>query len=717
MEPCHSPPEHSTGPFLVAVWLILAAGICAASVKAAAGAGAVPEQTVPGPPAAPGVNRLDFDLHRGDIGNMIPIPADYQPIPGLTIRYANVGLFNGGPDHTAGVSGGGNYNTYQFQDRIPQVLTFNRPVSIPSLWLATYIGNGDQIAIRAFGDVEGANLLGTVLADTATFAGPGSYAWRECTNLNVPAYAGLIRRIEISAVSGVNANVDDLAIVASTNLGPLQRVRVSLPRQMVYPGISEPAAVAADYQFGSDSEVTLDPQVVYRSSDTNVFTVTAGGRVRAAHAGSATLTAVYHGLVGRATVGVGQGNLVNFDVPNGTAENRTPVPSSYQPIPGLRIGYVNAALFNGGPDHTTGELGGNHFNTYQYENQLPQGFTFNRPVSLPSLTLATFTGSADDKIIISAYADVEGARLLGSIFFDSGPSEGAGAYAWTECTNLNSPLFNGHVRRVEFSSPGNANLDDMVVNAGANLGELQQLCLALPATDFFPGMSRQAVVSGSYPGFAGSDITAGYGVRYTSSAPDVAAVTSEGLVSALGPGTATITAVDADKRSDLPVTVSPLPGHLVDFNGCLSDYGNRILLPATYQPVPGLTMGYTNVGIFNGGPDHTTGALGGNHFNTYQFVDGAPQVFTFSHPVSLPSLWLSTYWGSGDQIMISAYGDTGGSNLLGTVFFTTAAFAGPKNYVWLQCTNLDAPAYNGLIRRIELLDGSGNVQLDDMVVR
>jgi hypothetical protein len=188
-------------------------------------------------------------------------------------------------------------------------------------------------------------------------------------------------------------------------------------------------------------------------------------------------------------------------------------------------------------------------------------------------------------------------------------------------------------------------------------------------------------------------------------------------VSALSPGNAVITASVSNLASQQIITVSGVAGHLVDFNASRSSFINRILLPVNYQPVPGLTIGYENVGIYNSGPDHTTGALGGNHFNTYQFRDGRPQVFTFSSPVSLPSLWLSTYWGSGDPIAISVYSDVSGSNFLGTVFFATALFAGPKNYIWQQCTNLDSPAFNGKIRRMELLDSTGNAQLDDMVVR
>jgi lysophospholipase L1-like esterase len=144
-------------------------------------------------------------------------------------------------------------------------------------------------------------------------------------------------------------------------------------------------------------------------------------------------------------------------------------------------------------------------------------------------------------------------------------------------------------------------------------------------------------------------------------------------------------------------------GQLVNFDGAsINGALNLTAIPSIYQPIPGLTLGYGNVGIYNGGPDHTTGITGSNHYSTYAASgDNGVMVYTFSRPVSLPSLWLTTFNGGGLPVNINVYSDTGGSALLGTVSFNTALHSGPGTYAWLQCTNLNDPAFNGMIRRVE----------------
>jgi hypothetical protein len=588
-------------------------------------------------------------------------------------------------------------------------------VSVPSLWLATYFGRGEPVIIQAFGDPQGNNLLGTVYAETKTFAGAGDYQWQQCTNLDAAPYNGRIRRLEISAGEGVNANADDLVIVVNTNLGALQRLSLVLPATALFRGTSCQAAIAADYEGASDSSVPVDAGVLFRSSNPEVVTVGSNGVVQGVAEGHATVTAAFQGRSSSVDVTVSPGTVADFNAGLSDIGSYVPIPATYQPIPEVRIKYENVGIFNDGPDNTTRVPGGNHYNTYQYQEESPQVFTFSKPVSLPAVALATYEGSDHDPVTIHAYSDVEGANLLGSLFVQTAAGGKPGRYVWMQCTNLNSATFNGLIRRVEFSAHGNANVDDLVVIVNTNVGALRGIALTMPLTNFCPGMSRQATVLATYQFAKNSDLTTEPGIVYSSSATNVITVDSNGLVQAVGPGTARLAAEIQGCRSSLDIRVSPGAGIVVDFD--LPNAANRTLLPPSYQPVPGLTMGYANVGIFNGGPDHTAGVLSGHNFNTYQFRDGDPQIFTFSRPVSLPSMWLATYWGGGDQLTLSAYSDEAGANLLGRVFFTTATFAGPKNYGWLQCTNFDAAAYNGLIRRLELIDSSGNAQLDDLVIR
>jgi lysophospholipase L1-like esterase len=658
---------------------------------------------------------MDFNAGLEGVENRTLVPADYQPVPGVKIGYGNVGLFNGGPDHTLGVLGANRFNTYQFRDGQPQVFTFSRPVSIPSLWVATFTGNGDPVTLNAYADEKGERKLGTAFADTKTSPGAGGYAWAQCTRLADSAYAGKIRRLEIATASGVNANADDLSVVVSTNLGALQAVDLELPAGLMYQGMRAQAKVLADYENCRESAVTTGFGVAYASSAEKVAAVDANGFVRAIGIGKATVTATLGALSSSQEVAVLPGHLVDFNLPEGSIGNFVAIPSDYQPVPGLIIGYENVGLFNGGPDHTTGEPGGNRYNTYQFQAEKPQAFTFNYPVGIPTLSLATYEGSGSP-VTISAYGDTCGTDLIGSVFFVPARSAGAGDYVWTQCTNFDSAGFNGQIRRLEISGPDNANLDDLVVGVGGNLGNLRDLTLSLPLQELVPGMSRPAAVLAHYDCVQDCDVSRMSDTLYRSSDNKVVTVDGSGLVQAVGPGSAEITASFHGMERHLKVLVRPLEGTLVSFDQ-LAGFGNKVPIPSCYQPVPGLTVKYDNVGIYNEGPDHTAGVAGGSNYNSYQYHDGAPQVFAFSKPVSLPSFWLSTYWGSGDQITISAYSDEEGKSLIGTQFVSSPTFAGPGNYRWVECTNLNTTAYNGRIRRIELLGNTGNAQLDDMLVR
>jgi hypothetical protein len=431
--------------------------------------------------------------------------------------------------------------------------------------------------------------------------------------------------------------------------------------------------------------------------------------------GKATVTATLGALNSSQEVTVMPGHLIDFNLPTGEIGNFVSLPSDYQPVPGLEIGYENIGLFNGGPDHTTGLPGVNRYNVYQLSEAKPQVFTFNYPVSIPVLSLATYNGSGS-AITVTAYGDTAGGDLIGSVFFTPAKSSGPGHYAWTECTNLNSAEYKGQIRRLEISGTDNANLDDLVVIINTNHGTLRSINLSLSVREMFPGMSRPATVQARYDQLTSCDVTRAPGIVYRTSDKNVLTVDPAGLVSAIGPGVAEITASFDGKESHLNVSVQRAEGTLVSFNQ-MAAFGNKVLIPAGYQPVPGLTLKYENVGIYNGGPDHTFGVVGGNNYSSYQFRDGLPQVIMFSKPVSLPSFWLSTYWGSGDQISVNTYSDEEGKSLLGTIFVSTATFLGPGNYQWTECTNLNATAYNGRIRRIELLGNTGNAQLDDILVR
>lgn len=658
---------------------------------------------------------MDFNAGLNADLNRQLLSADYQPIPGLHVTYENVGLFNGGPDHTTGTLAANQFNAYQFHDHMPQVYSFSKPISVPKLWLTTYSGGGAPVQIAVFADEAGRWPLGTVAAETTKFSGAGAYIWSQCIKLNDPIFNGKIRRLEIFTVGGGNANVDDISMLVSTNSGALEDVQLRLPDERFFVGTKAQASLVARYENFGDTLVTSGCGAAYRTSDNSVVAVDASGLLTAVGSGRAIITVVFGTMQSSLAVEVSPAHLVDFSLPDGDIGNFVPMPDNYEPIPGLIIDCNNVGIFNGGPDHTRSKTGGNNYNTYQLLGSKPQVFRFSYPVGIPSFALTTYEGSGRP-VTVSAYADGEGRDLIGSTFILPPKHGGPGTYAWTLCTNLDSAKFREKIRRLEFFGADNANLDDLVVDTSANLGNLRSLTFSVPTQEMIPNTSRQVSVFADFDFGRNCDLTRMPETIFKSSDTNVVSLDQAGVLHAVNPGNARISVAFRGNERSLPISVRQMSGTLIHFND-LAPFGNRIAVPASYQPVPGLTLKYENVGLYNGGPDHTTGILGGNNFNTYQYQDGHPQVFRFSQPVSLPSFWLSTYWGDGDQISISAFSDEEGKNLLGTSFMSSAAFPGPGNYRWVECKNLDVPAFNGRIRRLEIFGNDGNAQLDDLLVR
>ena len=171
-----------------------------------------------------------------------------------------------------------------------------------------------------------------------------------------------------------------------------------------------------------------------------------------------------------------------------------------------------------------------------------------------------------------------------------------------------------------------------------------------------------------------------------------------------------------DARPVLTVnSIGTTSSSVVNFDS--SGFSNFGTLPLTYQPLAslGITISQSNMGTFNQGPDHTTGS----GFNVFASSGNAPMVMSFDKAVSLPSMWLTNYTGGTDAITISVYSaEAGGAGaLLGTVTCTPLSHPSGNSYAWKQFTGLDDAAFNGKIRRLEIL-GAANTypQLDDLTV-
>ncbi len=168
-----------------------------------------------------------------------------------------------------------------------------------------------------------------------------------------------------------------------------------------------------------------------------------------------------------------------------------------------------------------------------------------------------------------------------------------------------------------------------------------------------------------------------------------------------------------------PLTQGVAAVILINFDGIAGT--NFGAISSAYQPLAGqgITMTYSNVGLYNLGPDHTNGTSGGTRWSTFE-ENGENTVMSisFSSSVSAPSMWLTTFFGGTSgrslDVVIRAYSDTAGTNLIFTDTFTTPAHAaGAGNYVWAEYTGLaSVPSFQRF--SLTTAAGGGTAQLDDL---
>jgi hypothetical protein len=92
-------------------------------------------------------------------------------------------------------------------------------------------------------------------------------------------------------------------------------------------------------------------------------------------------------------------------------------------------------------------------------------------------------------------------------------------------------------------------------------GTLQSVELSLETPNLFlGGMVAQASLLGNFQNISRVNISSFAGVRFESSNPNVAAISTNGLVEAVGVGTTTLNASYQDKQASLVVTVARAPG-------------------------------------------------------------------------------------------------------------------------------------------------------------
>ena len=397
--------------------------------------------------------------------------------------------------------------------------------------------------------------------------------------------------------------------------------------------------------------------------------------------------------------------ILDFNAGMPTNGMQQAIPSYYEPIPGLTVSYTGVGIYSGGPDHTTGIYGSNNYSAFQDDGSNPAEFVFSKPARIPSVWLTTYDGLGE-AVTVNAYADAAGTVLLTNVNFTTPTHPDGYGYVWTNCTAL--AALGTNIMNVSFASTGNAQVDDMRVATSTNNGTVQAVRLqCVPLTNLTVSLSTLAVARADCQYASNVLVGAGNGLTFTSSNPNVATVNSNGVVYALSNGVTTITATIQGYSNSQTVSV----GDIMDFNVGLPNNGDQQVIPSTYEPLSGLTVTYTNVGIYSQGPDHTTGVFGSNNYNAFQDVSD-PAVFAFSEAVSIPSVWLTTYDGVEEPVIVNAYG-SGGVLLTNFNFSTLAHPNGFGSYAWAQCTGLAALGTN--IMSVSFA-ATGNAQMDDMVV-
>ena len=82
---------------------------------------------------------------------------------------------------------------------------------------------------------------------------------------------------------------------------------------------------------------------------------------------------------------------------------------------------------------------------------------------------------------------------------------------------------------------------------------------------------------------------------------------------------------------------------------------NAVALPGTYQPLPGITVTYTNVSTYNAVADHTSGLAGTDNYFVFPSTGNqGVMTFAFNSTVSIPSFYYDNFHATGD-ILVHAY--------------------------------------------------------------
>ncbi len=502
--------------------------------------------------------------------------------------------------------------------------------------------------------------------------GPTVNDWLGRSQYNDPMFKGTIDEFRIwnGVLSPLRVAINAAVgpdTVGPSDAGALQAVHLALGNQIVKGG-RELATATAD--FASVSNVTISTLgTVYSSSDTSIATVDASGLVRGVSVGTATVTAAYQGKSDSQSVSVvikpallthrwsfseTSGDTVADSVggANGTLQGGAILQgdgtvfldgvAGYVQLPGHLIDGDEAVSFETWVTVDPSTLSDSSarlfaFGSVDGVNEVgvtalsAGGNTLIRYFGPPTLTAVRQKGlnfSTGQKIDLVAVFDPP----LGTVdlYLNGSWQNSATNYSFSMATitNLVSQLganlgatnftastfdefriYNGALDLYRIRTDFAAGPNNVVTNPGT------PVTLTLKAdASMVQGSSQVPHVTASFTAVTNVDLTQTAEVTYSSSDPSVLSITSDGLVHAVAPGTATVTASLNAVQSSQAITVFP----------------KQVMLVHRYS--------------FNTDASDSVGAQDGTLFGNAQVVNGQA---TFDGDgnsyIELPSRLISTY--------------------------------------------------------------------------
>ncbi|UNP88217.1 Ig-like domain-containing protein [Aeromonas encheleia] len=423
-------------------------------------------------------------------------------------------------------------------------------------------------------------------------------------------------------LDGQSATLSVTVTNATLNVGGLT---ITVPPMTLAVGLTGQLAASGTYSDGTSADVTANVQW---SSDPAIATVSLTGLVTAVAPGTATITGILDGqsatlsvTVTNATINAGgltitvppmtlaagqTGQLAaNGSYSDGSSVDVTASVSWVSSDPAVATVDASGLVTGVAPGTATitGTLGGQSATlSVTVSNAVLNagGLT----IATPPLTLAA--GLTGQLVANGSYSDGSNVNVTTSVSWTSSNPAVASVGLHTGLVTAVAP---GIATITGTLNGETATLLVTVTNAAINPGGLT---ITVPPLTLAAGLTGQLVANGSYSDGSNLDVTAN--VSWTSSAPAVATVgLNTGLVTAVVPGTATITGTLGGQTATLQVTVT---------NAILNPFGLSITVPPLTLAA-GLTGQLAANGSYSDGSNI-------NVTNSVSWSSGTPAVATVS---------------------------------------------------------------------------------------